>query len=162
MAARLPKARLLNVRRQRRAGNVLILALILMVVMLACVAFAVDLGYLYVTRAQLQRTADSAAIAATWELVDQGALAGYTDTSTLDSSARSRAAQYAALNPVLNGSPGLSNSDVTTGYIENPSDPSSPQLTGSGYPLNSVKVRVRRTTEQNGEVPLFFARGLGI
>jgi hypothetical protein len=149
-------------RRNRRAGNVLILALFLMVAMLACVAFSVDLGYLYVTRAQLQRSADSAALAAAWELVDDDALAGYTNSSALDTSARSRASQYAALNLVLNGSPALADEDITTGYIADPSDPLSPQLLGSGYTLNSVRVRVRRTADQNGEAPLFFARALGI
>lgn len=36
---------------------------ILLVVLLGCAAFAIDIGHLYVARAELQRAADSAALA---------------------------------------------------------------------------------------------------
>ena len=36
---------------------------VLLVLLLGCVALAVDIGYLYVVRTELQRTADAAAMA---------------------------------------------------------------------------------------------------
>jgi hypothetical protein len=66
------------------------------------------------------------------------------------------------MNTVLRHAPQLSGSDVTVGYIANPTDPTSPfTAIGAGVP-NAVQVRVRRTADQNGEVPLFFAPVLGI
>ena len=46
----------------------------MMVGMLAMLALAVDVGYLCLARDQLQRSADAAAIAAAWELVDEEAV----------------------------------------------------------------------------------------
>ena len=46
-----------------RRGNITVLTAFLLVALVAIVAFAVDLGYLEVTKVELQRTADSAAIA---------------------------------------------------------------------------------------------------
>ena len=46
-----------------RKGAVIVMVAVLMVVLLGCVALAVDIGYLYVARAELQRAADAAALA---------------------------------------------------------------------------------------------------
>ena len=43
-------------RSRRRQGNILVLSALLMVLMMAMTAFAVDLGYLCVARNELQRT----------------------------------------------------------------------------------------------------------
>ena len=48
---------------QQRKGVVIVMVAVLLVVMLGCVALAVDIGYLYVARTELQRTADAAALA---------------------------------------------------------------------------------------------------
>ncbi len=58
-AASLPKGR--NARRRR--GAILVLATMLMVVLVGMVAFGVDLGYVVLTRTELQTAADSAALA---------------------------------------------------------------------------------------------------
>ena len=50
-------------KRPRRRGNVILLTAVLMVIMMAFLAFAIDLGYLYNVRTEMQRTADAAAIA---------------------------------------------------------------------------------------------------
>ena len=44
----------------RRRGNILALTAILMIVLIAFVALAVDVGYLYTVRNELQRSADAA------------------------------------------------------------------------------------------------------
>jgi len=54
-----------------RRGVVAPLTAILMVVMLGMIAFAVDIGYITLSRNQAQDSADSAALAAVNKLADQ-------------------------------------------------------------------------------------------
>lgn len=147
--------------RRSRSGNILVLSALMLVVMFAMLAFAVDLGYLQVVRAQLQRSADAAAIAATWDLIDDGALSGNPSPASRIELARTTASQYAGLNLVTNVSPTLSSQDVQIGYLANPSDPDAPMSFDDPSRFNAVRVLVRRTAGQNGEVPLFFARAIG-
>ena len=148
--------------RQRRKGNVLVLTAFMMVCMFALLAFAVDLGYLNVARTQLQRSADAAAMAAAWELIDEDVLRGDSCPYYTELGARSRATEYAALNTVTTHAPALAQQDVQVGYLANPFDPLSQLDLASPYVSNAVQVRVRRTADQNGEVPMFFARALGM
>ncbi len=148
--------------RRRRRGNVLVLCAFMMVGLLAMIAFAVDIGYILVARDQLQRSADASALAAAWELVDADAPSGNSDVSQMASNARTIASQYAASNAVLASSPTLGQNDVRVGYLSNPFDPACVfTMVGSGMP-NAVQVAVRRASDQNGEVPLFFAPVLGV
>jgi Flp pilus assembly protein TadG len=149
--------------RVRRRGNVLVLCALLMVGLLAMVAFAVDIGYILVAKDQLQRTADASALAAAWELVDATAPMGGSPTggSAMSTNARNVASQYANYNQVLKHAPALSSSDVVVGTMQNPQDPTCPLVAGGTAP-NAVQVRVRRTADQNGEVNLFFAPVLGV
>ena len=48
---------------QQRKGTIIVMVAVMLVVLLGCVALAVDIGYLYVARAELQRAADAAALA---------------------------------------------------------------------------------------------------
>jgi len=57
---------------QRRRGNILVITAVLMTVLMAFLALAVDLGYLFSVRAELQRTADAAAMAAAGEFWSTG------------------------------------------------------------------------------------------
>lgn len=148
---------------RRRRGNVLALTTVLMVVLIAFVALAVDVGYLLNVRSELQRTADAAAIAACWELVDRDGQAGNNNVTNLTDSARGKAVQFAGLNKVGSAAPELAGDDVTVGYMADPSNPAEPLVAAPGGMLpNAVQVRVQRTSAQNGEVPLFFARVLGM
>jgi hypothetical protein len=139
-----------------------VLSAFMMLMMFMLLALAVDLGQIVVSGSELQRTADAAAIAATWDLIDEDAVRGYDDSATLPDEARATASQYASVNRVLRESPGLAQEDVTVGYLANPSDPACPLIVGGPDAPNAVRVRVRRTEAQNGLVPLFFARLLGI
>jgi hypothetical protein len=153
----------MNVRhgRQRRSGNVLVLTAILMIAMFGMLALAVDIGYLHVVRTQLQSSADAAALAATWDLIDEGALGGSPDPY-LEALAEATARQYASLNPVAGVSPTLSAEDLVIGRLANPFDPNAQITFGDPSRYNAIEVNVRRTAGQNGEVALFFARVLGI
>ncbi len=53
---------------QKRRGNIIVLSAILMIVMMAMCAFAIDVGYICIMRAELQRAVDSAALAGAAEL----------------------------------------------------------------------------------------------
>ncbi|MCA9266954.1 MAG: hypothetical protein KDA41_00710, partial [Planctomycetales bacterium] len=92
---------------RRRKGNVLVLSAVLMVMMVAMLAFAVDVGYIYVSRTQLQRSADAAAMAAAWELIDEDAIYGTSSTANVESNARAKAGEYAGYNYVLAANPSL-------------------------------------------------------
>jgi Flp pilus assembly protein TadG len=145
-----------------RRGNIIVLSAFLLVVMIAFVALAVDVGYLYVVRGELQRSADAAALAAGWELIDPAGPEDGTSAELLAASARAKAAEYAAYNPMGNQAPALAGDDVEVGYIQDPTDPTSPFIaTPAGSMPNAVRVRVQRTSAQNGRAPLFFAHLLG-
>jgi len=149
-------------RRHLRKGNILVLSAVMMVAMMAMLAFAIDLGYLCLARGELQRSADAAAIAAAWDLIDDQALSGQSSVSVIESNARATATQFVGLNHVLRKSAGLGSEDVTIGFLSNPSDPTNPMDLSGLHAPNAVRVRVRRTSEQNGDVPFFFARVLGL
>lgn len=148
-----------------RKGSVLVLSAVLLVVMCAFVAFAVDLGFLYVAQSQLQNSADAAAMAGAWELLDEQRLQGDMGLADVMESARDQSVGYAALNEVFGSSPvtasNLNNSpdgDVVFGRHTSTGDFT---VFANESEFNSVLVRVSRTVNQNGEVPLFFARVLG-
>jgi Flp pilus assembly protein TadG len=148
-------------RRQSRSGNVLVLTALMMVFMFGILALAVDLGYLNVVRTQLQKSADAAAMAAAWDLIEKDASMVNTGASTRVASAQATARQYAGLNLVARSSPALAAQDIQIGYLSNPSDPSLPMSFADPTRFNAVRVLTRRTSDQNGLVPLFFARVIG-
>lgn len=156
-----------RMRHRRRRGNVLVLFAFLLVPLFAMLVFAIDIGYLLMARAQLQVSADAAAMAGAWELLDANALAGQPNTAVLASNARTRAGEFAGYNKVCADAPALAannnNStlgDVVLGYLPSLTDPTA-TMDYSGNNYNSVQVTVRRDLNQNGEIRLFFAPILG-
>ncbi len=153
-------------RRRPRRGNVLVLALLLMTAMLAMLAFSIDVGYMSVARAELQRAADSAALAAASELLNEVRLQGDAAQSLVISQGRTAANQYSQINPVCGTGPALDlntgndvSGDIVFGRYSSAAGMST-SCTPAQY--NAVFVRVQRTSERNGEFPLFFARFLGL
>ncbi len=147
--------------RPPRRGNILVLSVLLMIVVFAVLAFAVDLGYVYTARTQLQRTADAAAMAGAWELYDEAVLRNGKSMSSAVDRARQTAVAYAGENPVTNESPSLHGGDIEVGFNPDPTNRSVSIDTLEVENANYVHVRVRRDRTQNGELPLFFARILG-
>ncbi len=146
---------------QSRTGNILVLTAFMMIGMMAVLAFAIDLGYLYVAKTELQRSADAAAMAAGWELLDDDAVYGNETPAQTDEQARATAAQFASYNRILRQEPGLADDDVTVGYLSDPWDSNATvNPYGSGY--NAVQVRVQRTPGQNGAISMLFGRVLGV
>jgi len=145
-----------------RAGNVTVLAALLMIVFMAVVAFVVDLGYLSNSQAELQRTADSSAMAAAWDLVYKGLPGTPVNLTTNIASARSDAANYAAANHVCTTAPTLSQTnDVVVGYMANPRVAGATMDFSNPNQFNAVQVTVNRTDAENGKVPYFFAKIFG-
>ncbi len=160
--------RIRSFRPQRRRGSILVLSALLMVLMLAMIAFAVDVGFLQVARTQLQQSADAAALAATLELVDSEGLGGSPNLTDETASARAIAVEYAAANRVVTSPPtvdpndgNVTTGDVVIGYLQDPSDPTQTMDFSDPHRANAVQVRVQRTADANGEVHLFFGRIFG-
>lgn len=153
--------------RRTRKGTITILAAIMSIVLVGMVAFSVDLGYVLSAKEELQRSADSSALAACWEYGKQ--LGKGNSTSVSAGYARTVAAQYASANHVTNHAVSLdsnvSNSadgDVVFGYIADFKNSQSAFETNSPNGYNAVKVRLRKNSSINGEVPYFFARVFGM
>jgi len=147
--------------RRSRSGSVAVLALCLMIVMLGVIAFAVDIGYMVYVDTELQRTADAAAIAATWKLVELRNSPQAVDNAAL-STVRDAADRYAQLNSVANATVSLTTDDTAVGALPYPFSTASAMSFADPGRFNAVKVRVRKTSSQNGAVSLFFARIMGI
>jgi Flp pilus assembly protein TadG len=140
----------------------------LLVFMVILVAFAIDIGYIQVAKVQLQQAADAAALAATAELIDDESLVAADGLADEITAARSRAVQYAALNPVCLVAPVIdpntgnsASGEVVVGNLPDPSNPAQAMNFIDPNSFNAVQVRVQRTVARNGEVGLFFARVFG-
>lgn len=147
-------------RPELRRGTISVLAAIMSIVLVGMVAFSVDLGYVLSAKEEMQRSADSSALAACWEYGRQ--LGNGASASTAAQQARSTAAQYATLNRVTGDAMSLdsnsSNSatgDVVLGYISDFTNSQSAFETNSPNGYNAIKVRLRKNAEINGKVPYF-------
>jgi len=124
-----------RIRQSRRRGAVAVLAAIMLVMVLAMAAFAIDVDYLLLAKSELQRSADAAALAAAWELIDENALTGSSAISTIESNVRSVASQFGTLNPVLQQNPAIPDSDIVVRYLANFTDPTlSIDTSDTNYP----------------------------
>jgi Flp pilus assembly protein TadG len=149
--------------RNNRRGAVSVLACFLMIALLAMLAFAIDLGYLANSQTELQRSADSAALASCYELVYQGTPGTPVNLSTNVQNVPTVAGQYAGLNHVCNSVPSLATGDVVVGYMADPTKPGGSINTGANQnSFNAVQVTVRRDSTANGKVPTFFGRVFGV
>src|SRR6476620_3698380 len=87
-----------NRKSEERRGAISVLAAILAIVLVGMVAFSVDIGYVLSAKEELQRSADSSALAACWEF-GQRLAKGYNSSASIGY-ARTKAVQYASLNQV--------------------------------------------------------------
>jgi Flp pilus assembly protein TadG len=148
-----------------RRGAVTVLTAILLIPLLAMIAFSFDVAYMVRVKAQLQNAADACALAgALKEMTPQ--FSGITSSSP--GNAIVTAASTAAQNFAPSNSAGqvpltLLPSDTTVGYLANPTNQQQTLSAWSaGQPLpNSVQVVLRRDNTANTPVNLFFAKVLG-
>lgn len=132
-------------------GSIAIHFVIFLTVMFLMVAFALDIGWVYVAKAQLQHAADASAMAGAVELKNtspnvNGVVAEYTG--------------YHEAGDVT--SLAVASGDVTVGYMYDPTNLQSEIQTGTTDPPNSVEVRLKRSSDANGTLPLFLGFVTGI
>ncbi|XZE52093.1 TadG family pilus assembly protein [Planctomycetaceae bacterium SH139] len=146
-------------RGRERRGATTVLGLFLASSLVIIMAMTLDLGNISVSRSELRRSADAAALAACWQLFDSR-VAGVGNSQT-QFAVEDAAEMLAAFNRIADQSPMLArgSEDVQLGYWD-PTAPNSFDTTGSAQ-FNAVKVTLRREQAINGEVPLFFSQALG-
>jgi Flp pilus assembly protein TadG len=123
-----------------------VLTTILMVVLLAVVAFAVDLGYILHARTELQRTADACALAAARRLPDQA-------------EAEAAARRVAEENLGSSGTD-LDLSGIEFGYWDR-DEATFTSPPPYGWSPNAVRVTLDKSGSRGNPLDLFFARVLG-
>jgi hypothetical protein len=150
-----------------RKGTITVLGAALSIVLIAMVAFSVDIGYVLSAKEELQRTADASALAACWEY-GQKLSNGNTSTESIGY-ARSTAVQYASSNHVTGNAMTLDSNtsnepggDLVFGYIADFENSQSEFQTNSSNGVNAVRIRLHKNSTSNGEVPFFFARVFGL
>lgn len=131
--------------RNSRRAAIAVLAALFLIVMTGMVAMAVDLGYIYLVRTQLQAAADAAAIA------------GATALSHSYEEVYANAERYARLNHAAGQPVQLRPQDVELGIWDTATRTFTPQAGGG----NAVRVTARRDATSGGEVALFFGRVFG-
>ncbi len=166
----------------RRRGVIIPLTALLMVAILGMVAFAVDIGWITVTQSELQNAADAAALAGAAPLIDgyvlytlpnQNLNQKKTILTNALTNARSKAKEFAGYNGAGGvTSLNLNDSDVEFGIMDNNNNytPYNSNSTigeivqgifnGTPFP-NTIKVTLRRDSQANGSLTLFFGSVLG-
>lgn len=128
------------------SGSIAIWAGVALPMVLGISALAFDMNSMYVTKAQLQQTADASALAAARALPDTSA-------------AVAAAQYYANLNmPSATNGTVVASNDVTPGNW----NASSHVFTPGGTPLNAVQVAARRSQENGNPLTTSIGAALGI
>lgn len=150
-------------RKYRRRGAIAVFAAISMVVLLGMAALVVDAGILYATRAELQRSADAAALAGAEELLNDDRLRGASATLDVFTAARQSAATYAASNVVYGQLPTLDHDqDIQLGQLNNLANQQELMSLADPDGFNAVAVHLRKNYIRNGPIDLLFARIFGL
>ena len=131
-------------RRHRRHGMVVLFTAVTLVVIMAMVAFSVDVGYMMHAKTELQRTADTCALAAVMHLPSE------SDATTT--------AQNVADQNRANVGPNLAPADVEVGDWDR--DTATFVTPPVGQP-DAVRVTLRRTNARGNPLLLFFAPVIG-
>ncbi|QDU47619.1 hypothetical protein Mal52_61540 [Symmachiella dynata] len=147
-----------------RNGNILVLAAFFMIAMMGFTAFVVDVGYITLTKSQLQNAADSGALGAALELPD-GIGGGALKTPTeVDTASRDVAVDMAGSH-AGGGLAAISadqQQDVRVGHVEWDAESGSWVKTWGTAPYNLVEVALHRDgNNADGPLDLFFAPVIG-
>ena len=146
--------------KERRGAVSIIVAIMVFFVLIGISALAIDVGYLYATRNELQNIADGAALAAAGELGNQLSNGGTLDSGEI----------YIAANTIGEGNQAggklgitIENGDVVIGRWKDPASPNPDGLFVTYDSPNAVRVTARRAgTGPNKAAKTFFAAIWGI
>ena len=145
-----------------RQGAVVVMVAILLLALLGCVALAVDIWYLYVARTELQRAADSAALAGAQALGrdSESPFGEFLSSSNIYIQANLLGQQNTCIGQSVMLHWG---SDIEVGYLQDPRDRNAVWQTLPLNQCNAVKVIARRdSSNSRGKIPLFFGPLLGV
>jgi Flp pilus assembly protein TadG len=167
------------VRRGSNRGIAVIYIALLLIALLAFVGLAVDIGYMYVAKTQLQNAADAAALAGAAKLT------GGIDSSTsafYEGEARQEAWKFACKNKAakqavyvqtnssvdcnappsateLNAASNIDTGDIIVGNWNETSSVFTRATGSTGLSINAMLVKARRTDDSpGGKVSIFFGR----
>ncbi len=148
-----------------RRGSIAVIAAAIMVVVMAFAAFTVDVGYITLTKSQLQNAADGATLAAGQELAGGLGADPILSNSLVVANARAVAVDMASRNKAGDKDSVYANpiNDVRFGQYEFDASTQSWQENWGATPYNMVEVTLRRGTALDGDgpLPLFFAPVIG-
>jgi len=138
----------------RRRASVAVMVGVTLPVIIAFVALSVDVGVMFNAKADLQRSADAAALAGAARLI------------TLEGSpinlARQSAKDIAFANKVLRTNPIVTDADIVFGKANVNPVTKQVNFTPDLSQPDAVRVTVRKTADSpNGPLPLFFAKIFG-
>ncbi len=143
------KLHLKNQKKSFRRSAALVWTVVTSTVMLGAAAMAVDVGYIYCAKTQLQVAADAAAMAAARQL---------NGSSDVFDAILELAREYAAKNKVFGITPQLADSDVVLGHTVI-DDSGKSEFRENEQPYDALKVTIRLTADSpNGQLPLFFGK----
>ncbi|MEW4490386.1 pilus assembly protein TadG-related protein [Thalassoglobus sp. JC818] len=150
-----------------RKGAVLVMGIGLLVILFAFTALALDMGYISLSRAELQRSADAAALAANIELYKSWGVGASKTNAQGAAAARTAAVAVAAANEAAGRSGTYIDSanDIRFGYRQ--WDPAAGQwsIQWGQAPYNAVEVTARRNNPGSnlgdGPLDLWFAPVIG-
>src|SRR3972149_1680941 len=149
--------------RRGRRGAAIVLVPVGLVTTMGFAALAIDVGMLYVARSELQVSADAAAMAGAWTMLNEERLKGTTQMLAVFAEARQQAANYGAMNHVLRASPTIDlnsgnapDGDIVFGYLSDPTNQAQQMTYTNPAQYNTVLVHVRRDETRNGPIDLLF------
>lgn len=164
MYIRRPRRR---VQDETRRGNIVVLTAAILVMIFAFTAFAVDVGYIVLAKAELQKSTDAATLAASLELQEAFGAGGEITPVMAEAAARQAAVDVAAANRAAGKNSAMCdpNRDVRIGNYSWDADSETWVKQWGVEPYNLVEVTLRRDQDGslNGDEPLdlFFAPIMG-
>ena len=138
-----------------RRAVIAVFAALLMVPLFGMVAFSVDFGYLQKTHASLQRAADAASLAAVRDLIPNPD--GTQDLAAVRATVR----QFVRDNITEVNNFVVLDSDIEIGRYDPNTVYTNFTILNDGI-FDTVRVTLRRDSQANAPVPLFFARVIGV
>jgi len=131
-----------------KKGFAVVYIALMIVVLVAFVGLAVDLGYMYVAKGQLQNAADAAALAGATQLSDA-------------TKVRTEAKKFALANKAAGDDVVITDADIELGNWNAALTPKFSTTRPAPAPINAVRVVARRnvagaTAANQGQVALFF------
>ena len=148
----------------RRRGIVAVQVAVMLTVLMGVAALTIDVGQVYSARAELQRSADAAALAGAYAYTTDEMMrirmgtASDGDLTYVKTLARGTAKNFSKMNETLKAPTIVETGDVRTGNLDLNSATAPINTGAASTDLNAVYVYVQRTEEDsNGAVPLFFS-----